>query len=119
MSTTPSSSVSLISGDGIAPDTDTLGIDAGSGKMKIVRVPVDALPAEVLGDGLELTDQGFEVKIDEAPDGVDYTTLEKSPSGMAIKGDANGAGRRYVGTDHTEVAAPNPGDIYYEIGPEV
>lgn len=116
----PSVEVELVAGSGIAPDNDTLVIDGTTGKQKVNRVPANALPADILGEGLKLTpDVGFEVDVDPTPDGVAYAALETTPQGLKVKGDSNGAGRRYVGTDHTEVESPLPGDVYYEIGPEV
>lgn len=106
-------SVTLIAGDGVAPDNDTLDLD-GSGKLAVARVPAGAMTGEILGDSIEEdSNNAIQVKIDPSPGG-NNPCLSATSDGLAIAGSSNGFGTRYIGTNHAEVN-PLPGDIYYEI----
>lgn len=105
-------STNLITRDGFDPDESTIGINSTTGKLGLLSVPGSA-DVDV-GHGLEDSPAGPKVRISSSPDGM-HVGLDVDERGLFIEAKANGAGRRYVGTDHTEIASPKPGDIYYEI----
>lgn len=98
--------VEIVDGTGIAPDNETILVDPATGKAKVGLVRTPAYGS--LGRSLVA---GTELDVNCALEGG----LEVTDSGLAIQSSSNGAGTRYIGTDHTEIVSPQIGDIYYEV----